>query len=777
VEPPDSSVDPRKALSELERLNRLYAMLSHINRTIVRTEDPQDLYATACRIAIEYGGYALAWVSLLEPGSDRVVPVASAGVMTTAQMEDIADAFAGQGGPTVDAKRAGSPVIVNDTGATPSSGPWQAMRELWGIRSGASFPIRLEGDIIGAFNVAGNEPNGFRDREINLLVEVADDLSFALDGIRRTEKHMAAETKMRYLAYYDSRTGLPTRVLFEERLAEACRNAAGKTVAVLVANLRRYHGIVQLLGPGAGLDIIRAMAARLEAALPALPVARISESKFALMVSEPTGLDVVEELAWSIQRELASPTRADGQELFLDPFVGIAVFPQDGEQGEILKHATQAAGVPSDYSGSSCRFFNSDLDDGSRKRLDLDTALRRALERNEFRLHYQPQIDLASGRVIGTEALLRWQRPDYGLVSPLEFVPLLEDNGLIGAVGEWALHEACRRTKQWQDEGLPSFRVAVNLSARQFHDGDIRAIVRRALDATGLDPRWLELELTEGIVLLNAEGVIRTMHDLNADGVSHALDDFGTGYSSLSYLQRLPVARIKIDRSFVTHITSSPSDAAIARAVVGMAHSLGLSVIAEGVETEGQLGFLRGIGCEEIQGYFFSRPLPEDEFTALLREGRCMPPMNAGKPERVLLLVDDEASVISSLSRLLRRQGYRIVSTTSAREGFDLLAMHRPGVVICDQRMPEMTGTEFLRRVKELHPDTVRIVLSGYTELSSVIDAVNHGAVFKFLTKPWEDDGLIECIKDAFRIYELGGENRELSSRLLAGQAGGSPPG
>lgn len=768
MEPTESPLGPRKTQIELERLNRLYAMLSHINRTVVRTEDSQELYMAACRIAIEYGGFALAWIGLLEPGSLRVVPVAAAGAATAAQIRSIADVATGKG-PTAHAARAGRPFVVNNTLDDPLMAPWRSMTELWGIRAGGSFPIRLEGGIIGAFNVAAAEPGYFRDEEINLLVEVADDLSFALEVIRREERRIAAETRMRYLACYDPQTGMPGRALFEERLAEACRDAAGKTVAVVVADLRRYHGIVQLLGPGAGQEIIRAMAARLESALPAALVARVTESEFAVMLREPAGLDVAEELARQIHRMLAVAIHVDGQELLLDPFVGIAAFPQDGEPADVLRHAMQAA-VAISHDTSSCRVFHGDGDDGSRRRLDLDTALRHALERNEFMLHYQPQVDLASGRIIGAEALLRWQRPGYGLVSPQDFIPLLEESGLIGAVGEWVLHEACRRSRQWQDEGLPSFRIAVNVSARQFHSDDIRATVRRALDATRLDPQRLELELTESIVVLNADGVISTMHDLNADGISQALDDFGTGYSSLSYLQRLPVARIKIDHSFVTHLTSNPSDAAIVRAVVGMAHSLGLSVIAEGVETEGQLGFLRGIGCEEIQGYFFSRPLPEDEFASLLREGRSIPPGQIDKPEQVLLLVDDEQSILSSLNRALHRKGYRILSTTSAREGFDLLATHRPGVVVCDQRMPEMTGTEFLRRVKEIYPDTVRIVLSGHTELNSVIDAVNQGAVYKFHTKPWDDDALCESIKDAFRIHELHRENRELSRMLQAHQ-------
>lgn len=769
MKPTESPIVLPNAQSELERMNRLYAMLSHINRTIVRAEDSQEIYLAACRIAIENGGFVLAWIGLLEPGHQRVVPVAAAGAATVAQLNSIDDIVAGQG-PTAHAVYAEHPCIVNNTLDDPNMAMWRGITERWGIRAGGSFPIRLDGNIIGAFNVAAAEPGYFRDAEIKLLVEVADDISFALEVFRREEKRLAAETKMRYLAYYDSQTGMPSRALFEEQMADACKDAAGGTIAVLVANLRRYHGIVQLLGPGAGQEIIRTLAARLELALPAIPVARVNESKFAVMLREPAGLDVAEEFAWHIHWALAEAIQVDGKELFLEPFVGIAVYPQDGKPADVLKHAMQAAAASALDPASRCRFFYADMDDSSRRQLDLDTALRRALERNEFILHYQPQVDLDSGRIVGAEALLRWQRPDHGLISPMDFIPVLEDNGLISEVGEWVLHEACQRCRQWQDEGLPPFRIAVNLSARQFHNGDIRAITRRVLDATRLDPKWLELEVTEGIVLLNADAVIRTMHDLNADGASFALDDFGTGYSSLSYLQRLPVARIKIDRSFVTHITSNPSDAAIARAVVGMAHSLGMSVIAEGVETEGQLGFLRGIGCEEIQGFLFSRPLPENEFAALLREGRRIPPGQIDKPEQVLLLVDDEPNIISALTRVLRRQGYRIISTTSAREGFDLLAAHHPGVVVCDQRMPEMTGTEFLRRVKELYPDTVRIVLSGFTELNSVIDAVNQGAVYKFFTKPWEEESLCESIKDAFRIYELRHENRELSRMLQARQ-------
>ncbi|MFA7268391.1 MAG: EAL domain-containing protein [Sterolibacterium sp.] len=761
--------DLHLAQKELERMNRLYAMLSHINRAIMRAEDPDELYALACRIALEQGGFSLAWVGLVEPGSRRVLPVASAGVAAV-ELAGIVVSAAGRAeelSPTGYAVCEERPFIVDDLFVDPQQTRWRDIASRWGIRTCGAFPLRLEGVVIGAFTVAAGEVGFFGQAEIHLLKEVADDISFALDVIRREEKRSAAESKMQYLAYYDIQTGLPGRALFEGRLGELCAQSQGhRTLAVLVARLRRYHGVLQTLGQTAGLEIARTVANRLESTLPALFVARITESEFAVMLEDSPEQPLVEETARRMHCVLAGGVDVEGQEVFLDPFVGIALHPRDGSAQELLKHAAVAAATSPHDASSICSFFVPDMEKGSQQRLDLDTALRRALERNEFLLHYQPQVDLVSGRVVGIEALLRWQRHGHGLVLPQDFIPLLEDSGLIWAVGEWALQEACRCNRQWQNEGLPLLRMAVNLSACQFHDGDIFTLVRRALDASKLDPEWLELELTEGIVLLNADAVIRTMHKLNGDGISHALDDFGTGYSSLSYLQRLPVARIKIDKSFITNITSRPTDAAIARAVVGMAHSLGVKVIAEGVETEGQLGYLRGLGCEEMQGYLFSRPLPEDEFAALLRDGRSIALPDAAKPERVLLLVDDEPAILSAVRRALRRDGYRILTAASAREGFDLLASHPVGVVVCDQRMPEITGTEFLRRTKELYPHTVRIILSGFTELNSVIDAVNRGAVYKFLTKPWEDDVLAECLRDAFRLYEMGRDNRDLSRKL-----------
>jgi EAL domain-containing protein (putative c-di-GMP-specific phosphodiesterase class I)/FixJ family two-component response regulator/GGDEF domain-containing protein len=765
-------------VGKLERLNQLYAMLSRVNRSIVRAEEAYALYADVCRIAVESGAFGLAWIGLLGPSGEWVQMVARAGAAVALEQVPVRDVSVSEPDRCAIATAVGEQrtVIVNDVGESDDAAPWRRALAAVQMRSVGAFPVRLEGEVIGALVVAAGEPGYFKDAETHLLEEVAGDISFALDVLRREEKRAAAEARIQYLAYYDAHTGLPGRQLFIEHLAAAVGETPGPDVAVLAVRLRRYHSVLQVLGQGAGVGLARAIVARLENQLPTAFVARVSESEFACVLARGDGLDQIEETAWRVHGALAQAMPADGREVFLDPFIGIALCPRDGSPDEALKAALLAAAKEPLDSGAACRFYLAGMDSGSRERLDLEAALRRALERREFVLHFQPQVALATGAIVGAEALIRWQRPDVGLVPPKDFIPLLEETGLIVPVGEWVLQEACRQARFWQDEGLPDLRIAVNFSSRQFRESDVSAQVRRALAESGLEPRRLELEITESLVLFDAEAVIRVLGELRAGGVSHALDDFGTGYSSLSYLQRLPVARIKIDYSFVANITSSPSDAAIVRAVVGMAHNLGLSVIAEGVETEGQLGYLKGLQCEEVQGFHFSRPLPAESFAHLVRSSPVLTvPSDHDRAERVLLLVDDEQNVLSSLRRALRRTAYRVLTTTSIKEAFELLATHPVGVIVCDQRMPEMTGTEFLRRAKELYPAAMRIVLSAYAELDSVIDAVNRGAIYKFLPKPWDEDVLLEALSDAFHLHEMETDNRKLTRRvqaLLAGEQG-----
>ncbi|MBI2308609.1 MAG: EAL domain-containing protein [Rhodocyclales bacterium] len=403
------------------------------------------------------------------------------------------------------------------------------------------------------------------------------------------------------------------------------------------------------------------------------------------------------------------------------------------------------------------------------ERRQIDSELRLAVSRGEFELYYQPKVDCGSRRITGTEALLRWNHPLRGVLPPAEFLPVLEEVGLIGEVGGWVLREACRQLKAWLDAGLGPLSVAVNLSARQLDDGPaLLATVRGALQAAALPPQLLELELTETALMAHAGQAVAILAELRQLGVTISVDDFGTGDSGLTYLKRSPLDRVKVDRSFIQDIAADRNEASITRAIITMAHQLKVKVVAEGVETETQMSLLVANQCDEIQGFVFSRPLPAAEMERMLGEQGKPPPPAAVEQarQRTLLLVDDEENILASLKRLLRRDGYHILTATGGAEALELLVQNDVDVILSDQRMPNMTGVEFLRRVKTLYPATVRMVLSGYTELQSITDAINEGAIYKFLTKPWDDELLRANIEEAFRYKEMGDENLRLGREL-----------
>ncbi|CAD5374367.1 hypothetical protein RA210_U50318 [Rubrivivax sp. A210] len=401
---------------------------------------------------------------------------------------------------------------------------------------------------------------------------------------------------------------------------------------------------------------------------------------------------------------------------------------------------------------------------GSRRQLLAD--LRVALQRDELRLHYQPQLSLFSGEIVGVEALLRWAHPERGLLPPRDFIPLAEAHGLIIPISEWVVETACHQAAAWRAQGLPALRMGVNLSARHFRFLELLDTVRGALRRSGLAPRCLDLELTESVMMQDVPAAIRTVDALKALGVRLSLDDFGTGHSSLAYLSRFAIDTLKIDRSFVHDLTTNDVNAAIVSATIAMAHKLGKSVIAEGVETEGQLRFLRGRECDEMQGFLYAPGLPADEVTALLTRGDRINLHGEQAPvagENRLLLVDDEPNILTALRRLLRREGYAILTAADGTEALELLAHEPVQVIVTDQRMPGMSGTELLGRVKSMYPHTVRIALSGYADVATVTDAVNRGAIYRYLAKPWDDEALKTEIRDAFRHWrsqrtEPGGE-------------------
>ena len=401
----------------------------------------------------------------------------------------------------------------------------------------------------------------------------------------------------------------------------------------------------------------------------------------------------------------------------------------------------------------------------------LTRRMREALEREEFSLVYQPLLSCTTGRITGAEALLRWQHPTQGQLAPVSFLPELESSGLIKEVGAWALIKACRDIADLppnEIDGRPL--LAVNLSGQQIGSDDLVATVSRALSESGLPADRLELELTEMVLMDQSGRAEAVLGELRALGVGIAIDDFGTGYSSLSNLRRFPITSVKIDRSFISHIVDQQQSLSIVRAVIGMARSLHLRTTAEGVETEAQLGILVANGCDEIQGYYFSPPVGLDTLHAMWLESRRLKSSMIGRDphSKVLLIVDDEPNVRHALRRALRRAPYSVLFAATGAEALQLMGENPVDVVLSDQRMPEMTGVELLRRVKAIHPDTIRLVLSGFTDLQSVTEAINQGAVYKFLTKPWDDRLLLANLDEAFRQKALIDENR----RLLAGAHG-----
>ncbi|PKO90039.1 MAG: diguanylate phosphodiesterase [Betaproteobacteria bacterium HGW-Betaproteobacteria-12] len=571
-----------------------------------------------------------------------------------------------------------------------------------------------------------------------------------------SERKAAAE-RIQYLSSYDPLTNLPNRNLFADRLAQSLLGAQRfeRQTAVILLDLDRFRSINESLGPPAGDEALREIVRRLNLQVrEGDTVGRRSGNEFGFVMANLGQEHDAIALAQRMLDAIAEPFVVAGQPVTLTASAGISVAPRDGNSADdLLKAADSALSRAKAAGRNTFRFYSPEMDSDAARRLGLESALRNALANNEMAVHYQPQISLESGNIIGMEALLRWNNPLFGAVSPIEFIPIAEETGLILPIGEWVLRQACLQTRRWLDLGLLALRVAVNLSARQFRQPNLERVISQTLADTGLPAAALELEITESAFIDEVDEAIATCRALKKLGVKLSLDDFGTGYSSLAYISRFPFDKLKIDQGFVRDIIENPVNAAIATAAIVMGRSLNLSVLAEGVETEAQASFLRGRRCDAMQGYLFSRPLPADEFEQLLAGNKRLAiPDIPADPGQTLLLVDDEPNILNALTRLLRREGYQILTATSPLEAFDLLAKHHVQVILSDQRMPEMSGTEFFSRVRQLYPATIRIVLTGYTDLDSVTGAINRGAIYKFLTKPWDDDQLREQVREAFRL-------------------------
>jgi diguanylate cyclase (GGDEF)-like protein len=465
----------------------------------------------------------------------------------------------------------------------------------------------------------------------------------------RTRGLEAANQQLRHLATHDALTGLPNRVLLDDRLQQAIAHAErdGRSFAVLVCDLDRFKLINDSLGHRAGDELLQEVGRRLMTVVRTTDtVARFGGDEFVLIGTSVADAEDAAGLAARVMDVLQAPVRIAAIDIHTSPSIGIAMYPDDGASIQaLLAHADAAMYTAKQNGRGSFRRYEAGMHAGTEDRVQLESDLHNALTSNQFELYYQPKVDTRTGEVRSAEALIRWVHPTRGIVSPADFIPLAEECGLIGAIGVWVIREACRQARAWQIDGVPALRVSVNLSASQFRDAGLVDSIRSALEDAGLQARYLEVELTESAVMSDPEQSIAILEHLSAMGVLVSVDDFGTGYSSMSYLRRFPIDKLKIDRVFIDEIVSRPEDASIVRAIVSLAHSLRLKVVAEGVETPAQLEFLKTAGCDEYQGYHFSRPLPAAQFERVIREAHS----------KDVLTEEDAVRTHSKLSAYVRK--------------------------------------------------------------------------------------------------------------------------
>ncbi|MGB7543211.1 MAG: EAL domain-containing protein, partial [Burkholderiales bacterium] len=599
----------KEAEKRVMRLNRVYSVLSGINTTIVRVRERQELFAEACRIAVEHGQFRFAWIGMLEAETQKVIPVATAGhddgYLAQINLTTVKDA-PGSCELTAIALTQAKPVVCNDIASDDRMKVWRAEALKRGYRSVALFPLILDSRSLGVFLLYAPEPDFFDEEEMKLLVEMAGDISFAL-------KHIGNEERLNYLAYFDEITGLPNRALFsdrfDQRLSAARHDRQGCSLVIL--DVERFRSVNETLGRQAGDELLRLLAQRLQEGLDETDVlARLSGDCFGIATRRTVaGSDISAILDQILFRIQARPFAVGGKELRLAAKAGVAVFPGDGEDVETLYRNAEAALRDAKASGQRYLFYAPQMNARVAEKLSIENKLRKAVEREEFVLHYQPKISLVTKRITGVEALIRWADPEVGLVAPGLFIPVLEETGLILEVGKWVMKQALVDLDRWCAAGAEPVRIAVNVSAIQLRQKSFVDDVQKVVAARKDLAASLEMEITESLIMEDIEQNVPKLAAIRELGATVAVDDFGTGYSSLSYIARLPISALKIDQSFVESMADSPDSMSIVQTIISLAHSLKLNVVAEGVETAEQEKLLGLLRCDEAQGFLFGRPL------------------------------------------------------------------------------------------------------------------------------------------------------------------------
>jgi diguanylate cyclase (GGDEF)-like protein len=629
----DRADERRFASEQKERLGRMFVALSATNEAIMRASTRDELFQLVCEAAVQGGRFASTIVALKTQRSAFLSVVASAGpkrdMQKTVKISISEDHRAGQG-VSGTAFRTLQPCIINDYLADPRGAAFHRRAQREGNRSGAALPLLSHGQAVGVLVFMSSEVDAFTPELVELLARLANNVSFALENFDRAEEKARADERIKYLATHDGLTGLPNRAMFTQLLRAAIESAREHDhgFAVLFIDIDRLKVINDSLGHDAGDALLVETGERLRNCLGARDVvARLGGDEFVVILQHAAEPREIEGKARRLLAAICEPLQLRGLECRATASIGIAVFPGDGEDElSLTKNADMAMYRAKEEGKNGFRFFINHSKTPSMERLVFEARLRQALDRGELSLHYQPKVEAATNRITGVEALLRWTLPDLGLLPPMQFIPLAEETGLIVPIGRWVLKTACAQNMAWRRLGAPPMSMAVNLSPRQFSDDNLLDDIDSALGASGMPAELLQLEITESMMMRNVGRAIELLDVIRSRGVRLAIDDFGTGYSSMSLMKKFPVDTIKIDRSFVQDLPHDVEDRAIAQAIISMGKALGLTVVAEGVETAEQAAFLRAHGCDEMQGYFFSKPVEAERVPDLLGAARFLTP-------------------------------------------------------------------------------------------------------------------------------------------------------
>lgn len=580
---------------------------------------------------------------------------------------------------------------------------------------------------------------------------------YVLCTLNNVNQHIDAEATRDFLANHDPVSGLLRPHLLEERINIELLRAVHDCYRLILCyiDIDHFSGINEMHGFDTGDHLIRQIAGVLCSQVEDKSlVTRLGGNKFLLARPDrESDLDQVEigqQLVEAMHKEMA----IGSLQFRLGASIGIACFPDTASSlTELLQQASVASREAKRHGGNQVQVFNPAQRDALNEQVRLGKQLHLAIQRDEMELQYQPIIGTSKRDIVGVEALVRWRHPELGLILPDRFIRLAEEFGMINELGRWVLKQACRQARQWVDHGVGDFTVSVNISGMQLHGYQLLDDCSSALGNAHLPARYLQLELTESAIMRNLEQTIDTLRELSKMGIQLAMDDFGVGVSSLGNLQRMPIQCIKIDRSFVAAVPDDINATRICRAMIGLAHEFGFKVTAEGVERAVQLSFLERNGCDRAQGHYFSIPVNADAVLGMLRNPQLQPrePADSSQTDNILV-VDDEQNILRALARLLRRDGYEIFTASTFDGAYDILGKHAIRVIISDQRMPEGKGTDFLKRVKQTHPSTIRMILSGYADIGAVTEAINGGAIYRYLSKPWNDDELRATVREAMRL-------------------------